>query len=48
MKNKSKSLPVFDPLHTDFAANPYDAYAALRQEGPYYYKPLDMWMLSRY
>lgn len=38
----------FDPLSAEFAADPYPAYAALRQlDTPYYYKDVDSWMLTR-
>ena len=39
----------FAPLSPDFAADPYPAYARLReQEGLYYYPDFDIWLASRF
>lgn len=48
MSCQSTQPLIFDPLHPDFTANPRPFFTALRRGGPYYYAPLDMWMLSRY
>lgn len=44
------TTPVtFDPLSPEFARNPYEVYAALRNlDGAHYFEAQDMWMLSRY
>ncbi len=40
---------VFAPLSEAFAADPYPAYAALRDFGaPWYFEAFDTWMLSRF
>ncbi|NML75679.1 cytochrome P450 [Rhizobium sp. S-51] len=46
----TESTPAaFDPLSPAFAADPYEAYARLREaEGLAYFAPLDMWLASRF
>ena len=40
---------LFDPLSASFAANPYPIYAELRaQPEPYYFAPMDAYLLARY
>ena len=39
---------IFDPLSPDFARDPYPAYAALREHGPWYWEAGGMWLLSRF
>lgn len=42
-------MPPFAPLSPEFAADPYPAYARLReQEGLYYYPDFDIWLASRF
>src|SRR5579859_4812658 len=42
-------MPSFAPLSPDFAADPYPAYARLReQEGLHYYPDFDIWLASRF
>src|SRR5579859_3627595 len=42
-------MPSFAPLSPEFAADPYPAYARLReQEGLHYYPDFDIWLASRF
>lgn len=41
--------PDFDPLDSDYLANPYPYFAKFRSEAPIFYAPkIDFWVVSRY
>lgn len=43
------SGPAFDPWDPAFLADPYPAYAELREQGPVsYYEPTDQWLVPRH
>jgi len=49
MSTTTTNEPYFDPYDVDINADPYPAYARLREEAPVYHnEPYDFWALSRH
>src|SRR5258708_23152782 len=44
----ARASPLFDPFAPGFTDDPYQQYAALRDEAPVYQHPLGFWLLTCY